>query len=200
MSETENALRAEIAVIVEFLKGWGAPFSLAHMKPDTYPRVRNFTDANEAALWAAKTTEDGENIYFHVNPIRQPLSKKASKADMLCLSWLHVDIDPESGETPTQAKARAVDLQLRLSIVAAAFRPFGGCRYLFQFPTSQTRKRLSAGTAHLKLSSMLITVITATASCGCRARSIGPTLENYKKDGCQLSQKSSARIGLRRMM
>jgi hypothetical protein len=109
MSEAKNALRADVAVIVEFLKGWGAPFCLAHMKPDTFPRVRNFTDAHEGALWAAKTTEGGENIYFHVNPVRQLLSKKASKADILCLSWLHVDIDPESGETPTQAKARAVE-------------------------------------------------------------------------------------------
>ncbi len=38
------------------------------------------------------------NVYFHVNPTRGPLTKKATREDVRELAWLHVDIDPRAGE------------------------------------------------------------------------------------------------------
>lgn len=50
------------------------------------------------------------NIYFHVNPPRHDITKKAEREDILSMDWLHVDIDPRAGEDIEEEQARALAL------------------------------------------------------------------------------------------
>lgn len=50
------------------------------------------------------------NIYFMVNPSTRDLSKKSDKSDVQSLAWLHVDIDPRSGEPLDAERERALKL------------------------------------------------------------------------------------------
>jgi hypothetical protein len=38
-----------------------------------------------------------DNIYFHVNPTKTVLTKKATREDISAVRWLHVDVDPIAG-------------------------------------------------------------------------------------------------------
>src|SRR5690606_35872469 len=51
-----------------------------------------------------------QNLYFHVNPVRRAMGRKASKEDIARLSWLHVDIDPRAGEDFQEERRRALRL------------------------------------------------------------------------------------------
>lgn len=48
------------------------------------------------------------NIYFSVNPVLGPVSKKAERTDIRALAWLHVDIDPRAGEDIAAEQQRAL--------------------------------------------------------------------------------------------
>ena len=81
---------------VEFLR-WlrpGGPWSLSAIVPDGKMTTRIFTDPDEAARWIAE--RDGrENLYYAVNPLRPGYTddKKAGKADVAGMEFLHVDVD-----------------------------------------------------------------------------------------------------------
>ena len=45
-----------------------------------------------------------ENIYFSVNPVKNRVSKKTSKADIKELAWLHIDIDPDESKGLEEAR------------------------------------------------------------------------------------------------
>jgi hypothetical protein len=47
-----------------------------------------------------------ENVHYTVNPTKTSVNKKPSKADIDRVEYLHVDADPDRGETPEQFKAR----------------------------------------------------------------------------------------------
>lgn len=49
---------------------------------------------------------DEWNLYFSVNPTRQRLNKKATKADIACAAYLHCDLDPRDGQAIATEKAR----------------------------------------------------------------------------------------------
>ena len=46
------------------------------------------------------------NIYFSVNPTTSAVSKKASRQDIACVEYLHVDVDPRAGEILTDEQPR----------------------------------------------------------------------------------------------
>jgi hypothetical protein len=50
-----------------------------------------------AAGWVLKWNGRGYDIYFAVNPLKRPMSKKAGKADVASSDWLWVDLDPLDG-------------------------------------------------------------------------------------------------------
>jgi hypothetical protein len=50
-----------------------------------------------AAGWVLKWNARGYDIYFAVNPLKRPMSKKAAKADVAFAAWLWVDLDPLEG-------------------------------------------------------------------------------------------------------
>lgn len=82
---------------------------LTSIIPDGKTTTATFSNAQEAGEWI-ESRQGIENIYFHVNPTIKDMAVKASKADMLRVDWLHVDIDPRKGETPAESKPRAVKL------------------------------------------------------------------------------------------
>ena len=53
--------------------------------------------ADRAASWIEEFNGI-RNIYFSVNPPLRELKKKAERADIKELAWLHVDLDPRAGE------------------------------------------------------------------------------------------------------
>lgn len=66
-------------------------------------------DTAAAKLWMEQFGAE-HNLYFHVNPVRAPLSKKAERADIASLSWLHVDVDPRAGEPIEEEQTRILRL------------------------------------------------------------------------------------------
>lgn len=52
-------------------------------------------EVDAAVAWATElNVNQGQNLYFSVNPIKHPVDKKPTKADILCVEWLHCDLDP----------------------------------------------------------------------------------------------------------
>lgn len=73
-----------------------------------------------AVNWITQLQADKRNIYFHVNPTRWPLGKKATKSDMGLAEFAQVDIDPTDGVPYEQGKAEAREV---LDSVAASDCP-----------------------------------------------------------------------------
>ena len=69
--------------------------------------------------WLTKFGED-HNIYFSVNPTIAAVSKKASRADIKAVEYLHVDVDPRAGE-PLK------DEQMRILQKIRGFQPVPTC-------------------------------------------------------------------------
>lgn len=86
------------------------PWVLTAIAPDGPGIVtRTFAPDQEPAL-RAWLVEHGasHNLYWAVNPPVRPLTKKASRADIAALAWLHVDIDPRAGEELAAERERAL--------------------------------------------------------------------------------------------
>jgi Virulence-associated protein E len=64
-------------------------------KADT--TARTFDNPAKAAAWAAEQSET-RNLYHHANRTAPGLNKKATKAQIVALEVLHVDIDPRARE------------------------------------------------------------------------------------------------------
>jgi hypothetical protein len=55
-------------------------------------------DRDESATgWVLKWNGRGYDIYFAINPLKRPMSKKAGKEDVASAEWLWVDLDPRKG-------------------------------------------------------------------------------------------------------
>lgn len=66
--------------------------------------------ANHAEAWIEARNREGSGIYYHVNPTRDGLSKKASERDIISIEFVQVDIDPRDGEPLEAEQARIRDL------------------------------------------------------------------------------------------
>jgi hypothetical protein len=86
----------------------GGPWVLTAIPPDGGSTItQTFTDLEEAGQFIAEGNDDNShNIYYSVNPTKRPLSSKAKKADIASVAYLHVDADPDKGESPEAFKAR----------------------------------------------------------------------------------------------
>jgi hypothetical protein len=90
-----------MSISLDFLKQFrpGGPWTLTAI-PVEGGRLETATFAdNDDAVeeWLAKFGVD-HNIYFSVNPTREVMNKKASRGDIKCVEYLHVDVDPRAGE------------------------------------------------------------------------------------------------------
>ncbi|MCO3558027.1 hypothetical protein FA162_07435 [Pseudomonas aeruginosa] len=100
-------------MIADFLNNYRprGPWLLVGISPDkkAAPVAATFTDAAKAEAWALEQNK-ARNVYFSVNPTTQPMNKKANKADIARLEWLHVDIDPRAGEDFEHERTRIKSL------------------------------------------------------------------------------------------
>lgn len=88
------------------------PWVLTAIAPDRRSiDTKTFHPATDAALREWLGRNNGQrNIYFQVNPPLRDLTKKAERADIAEVAWLHVDIDPRAGEDLADEQARALAL------------------------------------------------------------------------------------------
>jgi len=94
-------------MIADFLNKYrpGGPWVLTAIIPDGTTETRTFTDPQPAEAWAIQQNKT-KNVYFHVNRTQGPLTAKAKKEDIAAVEYLHVDIDPRTGEDFEQERAR----------------------------------------------------------------------------------------------
>jgi hypothetical protein len=90
---------ANHAASIDFLD-WlrpGGPWLLVAIDPDNLKiEGRTFEHRGDVLAWL--TTHDNRNIYYSVNPTREPMSKKPKKDDIAHAEFLHIDIDQRNGE------------------------------------------------------------------------------------------------------
>lgn len=85
---------------VEFLRLWDTTrWVLTAITPDGPAETATFEPGQEQAVEHWITARDGvKNLYFHVNPVKQALTKKAQKGDVAAMAWLQVDLDADNAE------------------------------------------------------------------------------------------------------
>lgn len=113
MATVPKAPAHDTKAAIEFLRRWcpEGPWVLTAIIPDGKTETVTFVPSKwgAAASWIEER-QGSRNLYFHVNPVRRPLTSKASKEDVARLAWLHVDIDPRAGEDFAEERARALKL------------------------------------------------------------------------------------------
>jgi hypothetical protein len=138
-----------------------------------------------ALAWTQKFNGLGYDVYFAVNPLKRPMSKKAGKADVASAQWLWVDLDPLDGAELnlerqemlallTDRRPQGLPEPSGLLIQDAATGPFGSFELLTR--STGTVLRPSKSSAMAAVSKRLspaeaMTAVTSTALQGCRARS-----------------------------
>lgn len=109
-----SATKPDNAAAIEFLRLVypDGPWVLTAIKPDRKAiETRTFRSASEVALGEWLATHNGErNIYWSVNPPMRDLSKKAVREDIKEVTYLHVDVDPRSGEDLESERERCLAL------------------------------------------------------------------------------------------
>ncbi|MCK5600549.1 hypothetical protein KAR91_01700 [Candidatus Pacearchaeota archaeon] len=65
-------------------------------------------DGKKVNAWLKKFGDD-HNFYFSVNPTISAVDKKASRQDIACVEYLHVDVDPRAGEPLTDEQPRILE-------------------------------------------------------------------------------------------
>ncbi len=83
----------------------GGPWVLTAISPDGPTTTRTFTDLERTAAWI-KQQNQTRNLHYQANPTRAAISSKATKRDIARVEFLHVDCDPDDGETADAFKAR----------------------------------------------------------------------------------------------
>jgi predicted P-loop ATPase len=102
------SIRPNSAAAVEFLQRAARMWALTCISPDRKGiETRTFTAATAAdcLAWLDKWNEI-RNVYWHPNPPRHELSKKAEKSDIAAVEWFFVDCDPRAGENLAEEQAR----------------------------------------------------------------------------------------------
>ena len=85
------------------------PWCLTAIEPDGPIRTATFDDLGEARKFIERHNDNGENLYYSVNPIKQPINKKARKEDIAAATFLWVDCDPHKDERPDDCKLRVLN-------------------------------------------------------------------------------------------
>lgn len=105
-------LKHDTAAAIDFLRRWspGDDWCLTAIIPDGKTETRTFrpSEGEAAAAWI-EARQGSKNLYFHVNPVRRPLSNKANKADIAAVRALQTDIDPDAAEDFEADRARILN-------------------------------------------------------------------------------------------
>lgn len=99
---------------ISFLKKWNkkGPWVLTSIQTDKKAiATATFRPEQEKELYEWLERYNGiRNIYFHVNSVVRDLTSKALKEDIKSADWLHIDIDPQAGESLEEERDRALGL------------------------------------------------------------------------------------------
>lgn len=93
----------QVAEAMRFLSAHapGGPWALtALLQDEEREDTATFFPGDEAraAKWVEVRNRAGWNVYYHVNPVRGPLHKKATKDEIAAAAYAHLDCDPRAGE------------------------------------------------------------------------------------------------------
>lgn len=89
------------------------PWTLTSIEPDRKGiTTQTFRLIEEVLTWLDEHGA-GRNIYYALNPLLGPVSKKAERENIMSLAFLHVDLDPRAGEDIEKEQARCLDLLQR---------------------------------------------------------------------------------------
>jgi len=89
-----------------------------------------YPDQKRGLLNWLKKYNGERNLYWHVNPVSQAITKKAEREDIKEVAYLHVDIDPRAGEDLDTERKRALGLlQSPTKTVKPTFIVFSGGGY-----------------------------------------------------------------------
>jgi hypothetical protein len=100
-SESTAARKDQFNVALEFLKKLRprGPWVLTAIKPDGPAMTITAHRKDEVHDFIAK--HDGRNnLYYSVNPTKAAVTRKATKADIAAVEFIHADLDPREDETP----------------------------------------------------------------------------------------------------
>jgi len=108
-------LSTATGLAVEFLGRMypDGPWALTAIAVDKkFIETRTFAPSSEDAMYAWINAYNGKhNLYFHVNPVRTAVNKKAERTDIKAVCYFHVDMDAEGGKDLTAERERLL-LQL----------------------------------------------------------------------------------------
>jgi hypothetical protein len=82
------------------------PWSLTAIIPDDKTTLTVVAHCAQDVADFVGAYNGSRNLYYSVNPIRNPVNKKAAKTDISAIEYALGDLDPVEGETPEVAKAR----------------------------------------------------------------------------------------------
>lgn len=107
-------MTGDISASLTFLRTWKTegPWVLSAI----HPRGEGIDTQTFFPATEAKATEylqkymGVRNIYFHVNSVMKPLTKKAEVRDIRSMDWLHIDIDPRKDQPLVQERLRIAAL------------------------------------------------------------------------------------------
>ena len=87
--------------------------------------TRTFGPGQEEKLRAFIDEHNGKrNLYYGLNPTIGPLNKKAERADIKSVDWLHVDIDARAGE-PLDDEIKRILKQATKNLPPGVVEPSG---------------------------------------------------------------------------
>jgi hypothetical protein len=85
------------------------PWVLTAIVPDGSTDTITVYSSAEVHAFAMKHNGNSRNIYYSVNPTREPVFKKAAKTDIAAIEYLLADLDPKEGENSADAKVRYLE-------------------------------------------------------------------------------------------
>jgi hypothetical protein len=124
VAQNKKLVEPDVTAAIAFLREvhpsgrWLLSAGIEHPNGKKYFTTAFFSTAEKAKDWVSNKNEN-LNIYFNINPVKEGYTenKKASKADIAHVEWLHVDIDPpkdcedlEAWRAATKKRIAALDL------------------------------------------------------------------------------------------
>jgi hypothetical protein len=107
---TKTEIKAKLAGTnaVRFLQKFGTRWTISAIDPNDDSRIptETFKDVEKARRFIAAHMQKQRNIHYNVNKCKADQSRKATRADIVAIEYLHVDIDPADDETPEQFRER----------------------------------------------------------------------------------------------
>lgn len=86
------------------------PWVITAIVPDGDTKTQTFRKISDALRFIERQNEQGKNVYYQANPTKGAVAKKAAKAEIARVEYLHVDADPDENESPGDFKARMMPL------------------------------------------------------------------------------------------